>query len=145
MSDEADCEHESHPPSRKSGFVTRTKSLATLIAAITAMVIACGSLVKPQDHSVAKKSYEELTKAVEDLDKAEDKNHDDIVALRAFLEGYLKAQEDAPTFPPPPVDAGTRTIPTVRVKSTPPLPSASPKPNIRQVPEFSTVVKSAGK
>lgn len=84
---------ESDPP--KDVHASRLKSLGTLIAALAALVTATGAYFKPQDHSVSKVTYEELTKSIKELSDEGDKNHDDIVALRGYIEGTLAKRSEA--------------------------------------------------
>lgn len=75
----------------KAGGSEWLKNLPALIAAIAALVTSVAALRKPPDTTAAKASYEELSKLVSKLEDSSDQNHQDIIALRNFLEGYLRA------------------------------------------------------
>lgn len=85
----------------------KLKSLANVIATVAALVVGIGGFFKPQDQSVTKAAYQELSTAVKKLSEDNAKNHDDIVALRAYLE--FTAKQAVPTgfepFPEPPTPA----------------------------------------
>jgi len=131
-------ESKSDPP--KDIHASRLKYLGTLVAAVAALVTALGAYFKPQDHSVNKASYEELSKVIKDLSDESDKNHDDIVALRGYVEGAVtrnsgplpivvqdagsaSASRDAGAqtafvqLPPP------RPVPSIRTGQRPPTPA----------------------
>jgi len=79
------------------------RSYAALLTAVAAVATA---FLKPQDHSVAKAGYGELSKAVDELSAQTKANHDDLVALR----GYVAAKDGELLMPRPVVlsqaDAG---------------------------------------
>jgi hypothetical protein len=66
-----------------------------------ALVIAIGGLVavfvKPEDHTATKAAYQEITKAIEQLNMQNKSDHDDVVALRA----YVAMKEGQPLFSAP--------------------------------------------
>lgn len=147
-------ESESDPP--KDVHASRLKSLGTLIAAIAALVTATGAYFKPQDHSVNKASYEEITKTLKEMSDQTDKNHDDIVALRGYMEG-VAASRSAPlpvTFPP---DAGaatphvlsspsaSTTVAYVQLPPKPPPPPVHTAARPQDPPSFDAVVQKASK
>jgi len=113
-----------------NSFALRLKSLATVIAAVTALLVALSGFFKKPEEPAAKASYTELAEAVKNVSESTAKNHDDIVALQAYIDGYLKAQEEevAATIP-------SSTPVSTKVASRPrapkPLPpSMSPRPPI---------------
>jgi len=74
-------DRESHAPTRGS----QIRSWAIFIAAIASFFTAIAAYVKPEDRSVTKQSYEELSTALSAMADQNQKNHDDIVALRTYL------------------------------------------------------------
>jgi hypothetical protein len=92
----------------------KTKDLLTTrLGALSALVIAIGGIittfVKPPDHSATKAAYEELSKAIEQLNVQNKSDHDDIVALRAYValkEGQPLFSAPVPTTPPAGAGAG---------------------------------------
>ena len=123
-------ESESDPP--KDVHASRLKSLGTLVAAVAALVTATGAYFKPQDHSVNKASYEELSKVIKDLSDESDKNHDDIVALRGYLEGVSRNSGPLPVTVH---DAGTAGLPKDAGTAIAyvQLPPPGPLPSVRVV------------
>jgi hypothetical protein len=115
------------------------KHLAALVAALAALVTAIGALIHRPPEEDAKTAYDTLSKAVEKVSDDTTKNHDDIVGLHNFLEGYMRAKEvsnatDAgstavtvivPPTPPPPVAPATK--PAVWGGSGKPIASAAPR------------------
>lgn len=82
------------------------KEWVTLVTALTALVAAIGAAFKPQDQTSTKMSYETLAKAVQEASAATARNHDDLVALRSYLEGYMEAQQPKKISAPPEPVAG---------------------------------------
>jgi hypothetical protein len=77
-------DRESHEvPVTSRGAMIR--SWAILLASISACITAFATWAKPQDHSVTQQSYEELSKRLESMQDQQQKSHDDIVAMRAYL------------------------------------------------------------
>lgn len=72
------------------------KEYVALITALTALVAGVAAVVKPQDESGTKASYETLSKALQEATEASAQNHDDIVALRSYIEGVMAHQKGAP-------------------------------------------------
>ena len=77
------------------------KHVATLIAAVAALVTACASFYRKPPEEDAKTAYDTLSKELEKVSGDTSRNHDDVVALHNFLEGFMRAKEI------PVVDAGT--------------------------------------
>lgn len=71
----------------------RIKSWTNFIATTAALLAAVAGLLKPQDHTATKNSYEELRKAIELSNAESKKNHDDMTALHNYLEGYFSSNE----------------------------------------------------
>jgi hypothetical protein len=102
---------ESDPP--KDVHASRIKSVGTLVAAIAALIAALGAWFKPQDQSINKATYEELSKVLKELADAQDKNHDDIVALRGYVEGTV-AKNSGPIPVTSAADGGATTATLLR-------------------------------
>lgn len=84
-------------------FALRMKSLAGLLTAVAALIVAIGGLLRNPKEKGARASYEELSVAVHDLSESVGKQHDDLVALR----GYIAGRENSTT-----VTTGAATIAT---------------------------------
>jgi hypothetical protein len=142
---------DSTPPSKKP---SKMRDLATLISAVTAMIVAIGSYFRPQDHTVTQKSYETCVDGIAKIQDAEQKNHDDIANLRGFVEGYThghvpfaepsfegKSSSSSPTTSPT-TSPSTSTMKTVDVLLDANEPPAQhPKPAPWNPPPFSAIVK----
>lgn len=73
-------------PTRDS-FVARVKSLAGLITSVAALAVATGSLIRTPEEKGARSAYGELSIAVRELSESVAKQHDDLVAVRAYVAG----------------------------------------------------------
>jgi hypothetical protein len=104
------------------------RSWATLIASVAGLVTAIGAVFKPQDHTVTQESYEALSQEVHDLVDQQAAEHDDLVALRAYLEGL-----------------GTQPCATASVNPPMSLPSPSPMPKLEPPPVRSSRPKFKAK
>ncbi|MCS6915965.1 MAG: hypothetical protein RMK29_01090 [Myxococcales bacterium] len=76
-----------------SHLVEWLRTLPALITAATALVTAIAALRKPPDDTPTRLAYQELSKVIEQLAEASKQNQQDLIALRNFLEGYLRAAE----------------------------------------------------
>lgn len=127
----------------------RLKIWANIIVTLAALVIGIAGAVKPAN-PVVKVSYDELKKAIEGNEQSTRQNHEDIVALRNFLEGYMRSApllQAAPSGSSSvaiPVEIKKTSVPSLSSKavmvvptaSAPPLPRLSqPLPSSR-LPEF---------
>jgi hypothetical protein len=105
----------------------RLRSWANIIATSTALLTAAIAVIKPQDQTVAKNSYEQLKTSIEQTNEAVKQNHEDMVALHNYLQGYFAG---APAFAPPPISSSAPIPPpppppaTVS-KKPPPAPAAT--------------------
>ncbi len=72
------------------GFMAKLNAMKGLILAAAALITAIGSWFRPQDMKVTKSSYETLAASIEEIGKEVDKNHDDIIAIRGYLDGLVK-------------------------------------------------------
>jgi len=84
------------PPSKSKHFIDRLNAYRNIILATAALATAIGSWLKPTDTSATKQSFDWTTQKVQELSKNDVQMHDDIVALRAYLEG-MRATQPAPT------------------------------------------------
>ena len=156
------------PPSRnkerKDRLVARLKAGATLATAVAGLATA---VFKPADTTATRAAYQQTVLAVEKLNAAAERNHDDIVALR----GYVAAKTGEVLIPATPVtstgtaDAGApaphaalpthgggagkpamHTI-TLEVAAGPATtsepPPVAPAPPVFHPADFDTVLKSA--
>jgi hypothetical protein len=73
---------------------SRAERAAALFTALAALITALGAVYKPEVS--ARRSYDEMSKGLEKLSKDAQQNHDDIVALRNYLDGYTKSRETTP-------------------------------------------------
>jgi len=61
------------------------------IAAVAALITAMGAFFKPQDHSVTKTAYDTLSASITQIAEGQKRDHDDVVALRGYLDGLTRA------------------------------------------------------
>jgi hypothetical protein len=108
------------------------KHIAAIATAVGAVVASVVALLREHPEPKAEKSYDVLAEKVVELQEASRKHHEDVVAMRSYLEGYLKSLRDsqeklgavqsAMTF--------TRRAPTVQVRPPPspalPAPASGP-------------------
>jgi hypothetical protein len=123
----------------------RLKAWTNFIATAAALLVAAAAILKPQDHSTARASYDELKKAVDENSQNDRRNHEDLVALRNYMDGYLKGAGAATSLPssmPVPSTSGSaRAIPPAPVATMPPLPVLHPEPKPHNLPDFDAVMK----
>jgi hypothetical protein len=117
----------STPPEAKS-FVTKAKSAALVLTAAAGLVAAIAANVKPRDDSATKAGYEALSKDIKKLSRESGKLHDDMVQLRAYVDGYMRAKPDIAL----PVSSGLKPAPVIVVaapsKKPPAPPDLGPRP-----------------
>lgn len=125
------------------------KRWVNIVATAVAIGIATASAMKPAD-PMGEKSYAELKKAIETCGSDAKQNHDDIIALRNFLEGYTRAAVPIPAPPPGassvyvPVKIHTPARPggsalgvaVLPAPSPPDLPKLGPPPQSQKLPEY---------
>lgn len=130
------------------------KQWANIIATTAALLTGVAAVMKPND-PVNKASYEELKSALEQSQKNELQNHEDIMALRNYLEGYFKGSGVPVVLPtvsplpsaapsasaaavprPPATVAATATVAVVTTAPPPPLPSLHSKPPAQHLPSY---------
>lgn len=87
-------ENEDEPAGKRDRSSDRIKSIATATAAVAALITALAAIFRPEDTTAARTSYDELSGRMKEISEANARNHDDLVALHAFLEGYLGSHGD---------------------------------------------------
>lgn len=129
------------PPNAKGWRQVPTRYYVALLVALTTMLTSATAFLRPNETS-ARKSYDLLSKALEAEAKSNAQNHDDIVALRGYLEGYVKSRElphslavESATPPPdrphaavPPPQTVVKVTPVEKPPPPPPLGTTSPPP-----------------
>lgn len=94
---------------------------AALAIALGGLTTALGAVIRKPPEEGARAAYLELTKSILDSQAAERQNHEDILALRGFVESYAKGHEVIVA----PVDAGAPQV----VHASAPA-SAAPPPHV---------------
>lgn len=144
------------------------KGWAAIIASVAALVTAIGAFLKPPQEPAAKAAYETLSSAVKSNSEEIAKNHDDILALRNYMEGFAKGVRVSPAtsssitiYPSPDgstIHISAKTNPSTKPSATPststiasefpaprmpPLspPSIGPRPLVWSPPDFNKMRK----
>ncbi len=130
------------------------KHVAAIATALAAIVTSLVALLREPQEPKARSSYETLAKKVEELQGAQRQQHDDTVAMRGYLEGYLKSLREnqqtlaevapapAPSLRPlvrvrPGVDGdGIPDKPTLKPLPPPTLPKPAERPPMAAPPDF---------
>lgn len=99
----------------------RTRAITALIGALATFLLALTSYIRSHAEPSAKAGQETMTAALADISKATAQNHDDIMALRNFLDGYVKASSSAAAAPPTLVSVTPSA--SARPPGTPPRPT----------------------
>ena len=104
----------------------KLRSLAALILASTSLLATLGTFIKTCDHSVTQNAYETLSQGIQKAQDDQRQNHEDIVAIRSYLEGLSRAPMSAS------LDAGAvaSPIPSTSASSTAPT-ASSLRPLVR--------------
>lgn len=121
---------DSSPPGSRS-FVARVMGVKELILAITSLIVAVTSIVVPASHKVTQSAYEELSKDVREVSSATMRNHDDIVALRGYLDGLRGTTLVVPNTP-----IASASMAAMLVSKPPMPPFVGPKPTAQNPPSF---------
>jgi hypothetical protein len=141
----------STPPEAR-GFVARVKASVTLLTAITGLVVATGAILKPRDDTATRESYDTLAKAVQEIGKENETQHDDLVALKAYVDGFVRGAgaskiEPTPASSGPAASTGSAPTPpalvSIAVVRTPPSPTLADKPKPVNPPTFREVREKA--
>jgi hypothetical protein len=83
----------SDPPSGPTkNLVAKLNAYRNVILAVAALATAVGSWFRPTDTSATKTTFDWTSKKIEELSANDIKIQQDMVAMRNFLEGYMKAQ-----------------------------------------------------
>jgi len=93
-------EQESSKLAKIIGWINASKGFITATAALLASV---GALAKPQDHSVTKTAYDTLSSGIKEISDEQKRDHDDVVALRGYLEGLTREKITLSQAVAPPV------------------------------------------
>lgn len=160
---------EGKPQNKFSRMISYFVSIKELLVAIVAIATSVYTLVKPQDTKITQRSYEILVNRTNEIAKAAENNHDDIGALRGYLEGYIKGTSKTEpitgsSLTPLAIPSSKPLVPYVfkpkRIPSiddiakidgdgiadtsdAPPLPSLSPRTLTQTPPPFAQVIQSA--
>jgi len=130
------------------------KGWATVIASVAALVTAISALLKTPAEPAAEASYKTLAAAVKENSEQSAKNHDDLLNLRNYMEGYIRADRPAASAEPPAPVASTSAPAATGLrlgsgslghgagaaKPAPP-PTLGPRPPVWEPPDFSQVKK----
>lgn len=122
---------ENVPPNERPTKWVHLKHLAALIAAMAGFATAVGAYLRPE--TGARKGYDALASTLEEQSIQIRQNHEDMLALRGYIDGLYQAQQRgvraevtppvgtvssqvvevkplAPPPPPPPVHAKLKTV-----------------------------------
>lgn len=88
------------PPSGSSSsgilkFVQKIRPLTALVTAVTALFAGAVAFLKTLDHSVTANAYKTLTAEIVSVQNEQQKNHEDLVLLRGYLNGLAVARKGA--------------------------------------------------
>jgi hypothetical protein len=125
------------------------KQLPALIAALTALVTAIAAFRKPPDTTASRAGYEELSKAIEEVSRSNVKNHEDIVALHAYLKAYAEVLSTMKQAGPRAAGEGEKDSAAVgrgrraAEEKPPALPGVAPEPRLVVPRRFKAVVEEA--
>ncbi len=129
-------------PSWLKNFVVWAHASRHLLTALAAVLVALAALLRPQDHTVTKNSYEATTAGIAKVEDEIRKNHEDIVALRSYIDGVMHQSVSLPTeaapaaSPSPSPSAVPRSTPRHRISLSDALGAAIP--NISSIAESSS-------
>lgn len=108
----------------------RLKEVGTIATAVAAVVTSVVALVREHPEPKAEKSYDVLQEKVVELQASSKKQHEDLLELRGYLDGYLRSMRDVQDKlgATQTASAITRRPASIRVQP-PPIPSLpAPKP-----------------
>ena len=77
-------------PSKLTKIIEWINASKGFITAAAALLASVGALAKPQDHSVTKSAYDTLSVGIKQVADEQRRDHDDVVALRGYLEGLTR-------------------------------------------------------
>jgi hypothetical protein len=150
-------------------WMDKIKAAAGMTAAIIALVTSLWNAFKPQDNTVNKATYEVLSKEIQKVSDQTVKNHDDMLSIKSFFDGFTNRVMNTPIeIPSVNEKALTEAVRESLVKQRIPLkyiqkavhdtitnppvttsasasPSISPRPPPIQIPGFDAIVKETKK
>lgn len=115
----------------------KLRSLAALILSCASLIATLGTFIKTCDHSVTQNAYNELSTNITQLSNDAKQNHDDLVALRGYLDGLAHAPLITTGAPVPTASASAVAPPAVIPALRPlvrPAPSASAASYVAPLP-----------
>lgn len=141
-------------PHSARNFHAKSKSVAMVITALTALVASAASLIKAMDTSLDEKSYETMANAIERVSQDTARNHDNIDSIYKYLEADREARKKAAdaasaeiAYPTGPIAQGSKK--KALKPQVPPVPSELPvllnDPGPVKTPSFEEVKESASK
>ena len=113
----------------------RLKSLANVIATTAALLAAVTALIKPQDQTVNRNTYDQLKNAIEHTNQDVKQNHDDMVALHNYLLGYYAGDQ----FALPPLSSTKTVVVDAGIPAT--ISTSTDVPKSTSIKPFSTSSK----
>lgn len=126
----------------------RLKHVGAIATALAAIVTSLVALLRDPPEPRARASYDVLAKKVEELQASQKQQHDDNVALRGYIEGYLKSlregQKSLAESPAPTTTGRAPASEPTAVKVIPPppsLPKPVPRPTLQAPPDFAALAK----
>jgi hypothetical protein len=107
------------------------KGIAAVTLSAAALVTALATASRRPPEDAARAGYLELTKALLDVQAVERQNHEDVVALRKYVDEYTREHEVL-TVPVQPAYSGVpqAALPPPAIVRAYAAPSASPPPAI---------------
>lgn len=135
------------------------RAVVTLLVALAGVIGSVTALIRAADESLPRESYKTLADGIAQVqtkcDQQHIQDHEELVSMRSYLDGYLRGQAPAaPSSPTLAPDAGapsstkSTTAPTATVVKPPPvvptfLAPAPPAP--WKAPDFDSVQRKAAK
>jgi hypothetical protein len=117
------------PPSGKSAKMVKLKAWASVITSMAALVASLGAFLKACDHTLTQNAYNTLSDNITKLSDEQQKNHEDLLSLRGYLDGLSRSPLGPAPTPslPPEVDAGSppHMAPNAWTKSGHPTPAVA--------------------
>jgi hypothetical protein len=115
--DDAEAEQEATPAPKADPMVAKVKAWGLTISAVGGLVTGLGGIAgsmsgwftEPQDNRPVKEAYEVLSEQIEKLNYGVQQNHEDLLALSNWLDGYVTFADRAYT-PKPGVQAVRSTV-----------------------------------
>lgn len=137
---------------KESPAKTRARVYVELAIAATGLLVAITAYIKPETSS--RKTYDVLARQLEKQSEDIAKTHDDIVGLRNFMDGYIRAQAErgttvkvepvpsasaaAPVLPAPATSA-TKVVKVVALEPPPSPPALNERPGTFAPPAYARV------